>query len=120
MTTKKARESSSKPALPGHRPEVAAALSEMMATFPGVVEGKMFGMPAFKTGGKVFACVYGDGVCVKLPADRVAALENTPGFAPFTPMGRKMKEWVLVIRKNPKDYKKDEALFREAATFVES
>jgi hypothetical protein len=62
----------------------------------GAERGQMFGMPVLKLRGKVFAGTYGDAMTFKLgPEDRERAL-GAPGVEPFEPMGRRMKEWVLV------------------------
>jgi len=54
----------------------------------------MFGLPGAYAGHKLFACLFQDGLTVKLPADaRTVALGR--GATPWTPMGRRMREWVL-------------------------
>jgi hypothetical protein len=70
-------------------------LSNPVLGLPVVREGKMFGVPAFYVGKKLFACVYGDVIGVKVPQDLAAHLVDSSGFAPFQPYGKaKMREWV--------------------------
>jgi hypothetical protein len=77
---------------------------------PGVSEGKMFGMPVLKAGGKVFAGDWNGDLVVKLPRERVDALVAAGEGREFAPMaGRVMKEWVLV---------EDDDLAGEALAFV--
>lgn len=107
------------PASPGHRAEVAEALARLLAGYPGVTRGKMFGFPAFYVGGKLFACVYGDGVGLKLPEATARALEGEPGVGAFQPYGRaRMRGWVAIRREPPEGYARDADLFRESIRFV--
>ena len=79
----------------------------------------MFGLPAFYVAGKLFACVYGDGVGLKLPAERVAALLDRPGVAPFRPYGKPaMRQWIQLTRSSADDYAGDLELLLESARFV--
>jgi hypothetical protein len=85
-----------------------------------VKPGKMFGHPAYYVGGKLFASLYMEGVCVKLPETRVKELLRKEGYAPFQPMGRKMKEWILITHKKSNEYLKDRAVFQESIEYVVS
>jgi hypothetical protein len=70
-------------------------LSDLLLALEGVREGKMFGVPGFFVGKKMFACVYEDQVGVKVPEDLAKHLVESAGFAPFQPYGKhKMREWV--------------------------
>jgi hypothetical protein len=102
---------------PGHRDDVLAVLDDLFDGRPDVRRGKMFGFPAFSTGGKVFASVYGDGVSLKLPQatiDRLADDEITP----FRPMGKTMGGWVLISRPEAESYAGDAALFEASIALV--
>jgi hypothetical protein len=107
------------PAAPGWRAEVLEVLAPRLAEVPHVHPGKMFGFPAFYAAGRLFACVYGQGVGLKLPRERVTELLRQPGFVPFQPYGKPMmREWVEIRRPGAEDYAADLALFVEAARFV--
>jgi len=82
--------------------------------------GKMFGHPAYYIGGKLFASLYMDGVCVKLPESRVKELLKKENYTPFEPMGRKMKEWVMITYTNSNDYLKEKTVFQESLEYVTS
>ena len=73
------------------------AIAEALAG-RGVSASKMFGMPCLKTGGKVFAGVFGDAMVFKLRGDAHARALELRGAALFDPaaMGRPMKECVVV------------------------
>jgi hypothetical protein len=80
----------------------------------------MFGHPAYYIGGKLFASLYMDGVCVKLPESRVQELLRKKRIVPFEPMGRKMREWILIIHENSNDYLKDKRIFQESIEYIAS
>jgi TfoX/Sxy family transcriptional regulator of competence genes len=94
-------------------------LDEVLLDIPGVKAGKMFGLPGYYVGGKLFACVWENGVSVKLPQDVREKLLKQKGVEPFVPMeGRPMREWALITRKNSKDYLKYEDVFLSAVEYV--
>lgn len=109
-------------ATPGTKPyseEHHAFLRDWMRTYPEVREGRMFGHPAFFVGKKMFACVYGDGVGLKLPAERAAALLAAPDVVPFQPYGKpRMREWVQINRAVSEDYLGDRDAFEQAIRYV--
>ncbi len=86
-----------RPASPGYRADCVEVMNRLLGNRTDVTLGKMFGFPAFYTGGKLFACVYGDGVGLKLPEQVVQGLQGNPGITPFRPYGRpKMKGWIHI------------------------
>jgi hypothetical protein len=98
-----------------------AALDALLLKIPGVKAGKMFGYPAYYAGGKLFACVYGEGVGTKVPEALARRLLAEPHIVAFRPMGRPpMREWVRINRADSKDYAQDVGIFRRAARFVGS
>jgi hypothetical protein len=99
--------------------EHKAMLDSMLLSIPFVRAGKMFGYPAYYSGKKLFACVYEDGVGLKLPAEQVGRLLDGKTFVPFQPLGRpKMREWVQICRVRSADYQSDLDLFIASAQFV--
>jgi hypothetical protein len=103
-------------------PEVKKVLDSMLLSLPDVAAGKSFGYPAYSIGKKMFACVYEDGVSIKLPKERVGAvIADDPDAREFRPMNRHtMKEWVFIARKAPDAYNGDLALFKESVGFIRS
>lgn len=67
------------------------------ATFAGAfpedaraVRAKMFGADCGKVNGQMFAAVFEQGLCLRLPEERVQALVGAhEGVFPFTPLGRR-------------------------------
>jgi hypothetical protein len=79
----------------------------------------MFGYPAYYVHRKLFACVYGDGVGIKVPEDVASHLLSKQNIVPFQPMGKpKMREWVQINRPQSEDYKLDREIFQCAVQFV--
>ncbi|MGD2066202.1 MAG: hypothetical protein PVI43_03420 [Candidatus Bathyarchaeota archaeon] len=101
-------------------PKHKEVLDSFLLKNVSVKPGKMFGHPAYYVRGKLFASLYMEGVCVKLPEARVKELLKKEGYAPFQPMGRTMKEWILIIHKGSNDYLKDKPVFQESLEYVTS
>jgi hypothetical protein len=94
-------------------------LDAMLLGLPGVRGGKMFGYPAYYVNNKLFACVYGSGVGVKVPEDVTAGFLERPHIAPFQPLGKpKMKEWIQINRQRSEDYRNDLEIFQLSVEFV--
>ncbi len=118
-TSEKESHLSGRQASPGYRADVLEVLARLLAERPEVTQGKMFGFPAFYTAGKLFACVYGDGVGLKLPQEMVRGLEGRPGITPFQPYGKpKMREWILVWHQQADAYAMDAHLLAASIDFV--
>lgn len=79
----------------------------------------MFGFPGYFVGKKLFACVYGHGVGLKLPEHRAGELLALPHITAFQPLGRpKMREWVQINRAESSEYAQDLDLFLASIAFV--
>ncbi|MGC9517051.1 MAG: hypothetical protein ACP5C3_05045 [Methanomicrobiales archaeon] len=94
-------------------------LDSFLLKKPGVVSGKMFGYPAYYVKKKLFACVYENGVGLKVPESNVNELIGKNGIIHFQPMGRtKMREWIQINREESEDYLKVKELFDMSIQFV--
>ena len=83
----------------------------------GAERSTMMGFPCLRIDGAFFASLEhrtGD-LIVKLPAERVSEMIEAGEAEPFTPAGRRFKEWALVT---DRDETRWEALLQEALTFV--
>jgi len=95
----------------------------MLAGLDDVAPGQMMGHPVFyyaPPGSKrrMFACVYGPGLALKLKPELVEALLDEPCCAPFTPLDRQMKGWLLVHRDSAAEFDELEELIHEALALV--
>ncbi len=87
----------------------------------GVVSGKMFGYPAYYINKKLFACLYENGVGIKIPERKANELIGKKGIVHFQPLGRaKMREWIQINRERSVDYLKDQEIFNDSIKFVSS
>lgn len=94
-------------------------IRQILRAYPEVREGTMFGYPAFFVGRRMFACVYGEGVGIKLPAEEVARLLTLAGTIAFRPHGkRQMREWVQINRPRSAHYRRDIAVLEKSIRFV--
>ena len=100
--------------MPNYDPAVADALAPLMQAIPGAKAGKMFGMPAYKVGGKLAVGVFENGVVAKLGAERAEALIGSDGISAFTPMGRYWKDWIMLTG----DLAQHQSLLEEAVQYV--
>jgi hypothetical protein len=92
-----------------------------LLNMPMIVPGKMFGYPAYYVGEKLFACLYGKGVGVKVPENLANSLIGKDGVIGFQPMGKaKMREWIQTNRKQSADYLDDEDILKASIRFVSS
>jgi hypothetical protein len=87
---------------------------------PLVKPGKMYGHPAYYISGKLFASLYMEGVCVKVPESFVKELLKRDGIVPFQPMGRKMREWVQINTEKSEDYINYRDIFEKSIEYVAS
>ena len=77
-------------------PELVAAFDKALPLSPSVTRRPMFGYASAFVNGNMFAGTFQDAIVVRLAeSDRVALLK-LKGAAPFEPMGRPMKEYVVV------------------------
>ena len=66
-----------------------------------------------------FACVYGEGVGLKLPEAEATALLKRAGVVRFQPYGKApMREWVQINRARPADYRRDRATLEAAIRYA--
>jgi TfoX/Sxy family transcriptional regulator of competence genes len=101
-----------------YRDDVLAAITDLLAERPEATPRAMFGHPGFAVGGKMFACLYEDGVAVKLPEAAAQAAVSRPGVQPFRPYGKSMREWVLIVHDDLAAYASDLDLFEAAIAHV--
>jgi hypothetical protein len=103
-------------------PKLIAVLSTLLGALPGVREKQFSNHSSFFTGKNVFVFTSrtSNRVILKLPKERIATLLQRDGITLLTMGKRTMKEWIVIERGKPADYKKDLALFKEAKAFVET
>jgi len=94
-------------------------LDAILLQMPGVVAGTMFGYPAYYVNTKLFACLYEEGVGIKVPAKVAESLVGKQGIIRFQPKGRKpMKEWIQINHERSEDYRMDEEILKISVGYV--
>lgn len=100
-------------------PDHQKVLDTLLLHLPGVTPGKMFGYPAYYVRKKLFACVYGEGIGIKLPQALADELLEQGRAIPFQPMGRpRMREWVQINRVASDDYEQDLEVLKSSVRHV--
>jgi TfoX/Sxy family transcriptional regulator of competence genes len=78
--------------------QLIEAFGAALPSDPRVERRQMFGYPCAFVGGNMFTGLHEENLIVRLPEESRAALLAKPGAAPFQPMRRVMREYVVVPR----------------------
>ena len=99
-----------------------AQLDALLLALPGVSARVINGLDAYFITDKMFACISGDGVGVRLPVAMATELQfSTDNVVAFQPGGvASTREWIQINRANPADYEKDLPLFQASLEFVKA
>ena len=89
---------------------------------PGVTARKIHGLDAYFVSDKMFACISGEGVGLRLSVATATELQfSRDGIVPFQPGGvASTREWIQINRADPAEYEKDLDLFRASLEFVKA
>jgi hypothetical protein len=87
---------------------------------PGVVGKKINGLDAYFVGDRMFACISGKGIGLRLPVAVATDLQfSRENVVPFQPAGLpSSREWIQIDREDAADYAKDAELFQASMDFV--
>jgi hypothetical protein len=97
-----------------------AQIDALLLKLPGVVGKKINGLDAYFVGDRMFACINGEGLGLRLPAATARDLQFSRGdVVPFQPKGLpSTREWIQIERADPAELGKDLALFQASIEFV--
>jgi hypothetical protein len=97
-------------------------IDSLLLKIPSVEAGDMSGLPAYFINRKMFACIHGSGVALRLPASTATELQfSRDNVVPFQPNGRpSSREWVQINHDDSADYTKDLELFQSSIDFVKA
>ena len=97
-----------------------AQLDALLLALPGVSARTINGLDAYFTADKMFACISGKGVGLRLPIAMATELQfSRDGVVPFQPGGMaSTREWIQIDRADAADYGEDLPLFQESVEFV--
>ena len=97
-----------------------ARLDALLLALPGVSARTINGLDAYFVTDKMFACISGNGVGLRLPIATATELQfSRDNVVPFQPGGvASTREWIQIDRADAADYEKDFPLFQESVEFV--
>jgi len=103
-------------------PSRKSQIDAVLLRLPGVVAKKLNKLDAYFVNDRMFACISGEGVGLRLPAAKVTELQFARGdVAQFQPGGLSAaatREWCQINRADATEYEKDLALFQASIDFV--
>ena len=99
-----------------------AQIDALLLKLPGVSARKINGLDAYFVSDKMFACISGDGIGLRLPAATVTELWfSRNNIVPFQPGGMaSSREWIQINRAEAAEYEKDLELFQTSLDFVKA
>ena len=95
-------------------------IDAVLLKLPGVSARKINGLDAYFVSDKMFACISGNGVGLRLSAAAATELQfSRDNVFPFQPRGlASTREWVQIDRADAAEYEKDIDLFQASLAFV--
>ena len=99
-----------------------AQIDALLLKLPGVSARKINGLDAYFVSDKMFACISGNGVGLRLPAATATDLQfSRSNVVPFQPGGMaSSREWIQIDRAEAAEYEQDLELFRASLEFVKA
>jgi hypothetical protein len=95
-------------------------IDALLLNLPGVSARKINGLDAYFVSDKMFACISGNGVGLRLPVATATELQfSRDDIVPFQPRGMaSSREWIQIDRAEAAEYEKDLQLFQTSLEFV--
>lgn len=99
-----------------------AQIDALLLNLPGVSARKINGLDAYFVSDKMFACINGNSVGIRLAAAAATELHfSRDNISPFQPGGiTGTREWIQIDRADATDYAKDLELFQASLEFVKA
>ena len=97
-----------------------AQIDAVLLKLPGVVSKKLNRLDAYFVNDRMFACISGEGIGLRLPAATATDLQfSRDNVVPFQPGGKaSTREWIQINRAEAAEYEKDLPLFQASIEFV--
>ena len=95
-------------------------IDALLLKLPGVSARKINGLDAYFVSDRMFACISGKGVGLRLPVSVATELQfSRDNVTSFQPGGMaSTREWIQIDREEAADYAKDLELFQASLDFV--
>ena len=99
-----------------------AQIDALLLKLPGVSARKIHGLEAWFVSDRMFACLSGDGVGLRLPVSVATELQfSRNDVVPFQPAGlSSTREWIQINCREAADYAKELPLFEASREFVKT
>jgi hypothetical protein len=99
-----------------------AQIDALLLGLPGVTARKIHGLDAYFISDRMFACISGRGIGLRLPVATATELQfSRDNVFPFQPGGiTSTREWIQIERADAADYAKDLELFQASLEYVKS
>jgi len=103
-------------------PSRKSLIDALLLKLPGVKTKKINNLDAYFVNDRMFACINGNGVGLRVPVAEARELQfSRQNVVPFNPAGLpSSKEWIQVEREDAAEFEKDMELFQAAFDFVKS
>ncbi len=95
-------------------------IDAVLLKLPGTSTRKLKGLHAYFVSDRMFACISGAGVGLRLPVTVARELHfSRNDVVPFQPAGLPAtKEWIQIDHADAADYEKDLEVFKQSLDFV--
>ena len=99
-----------------------AQIDALLLKLPGASVRKINGLDGYFVSDKMFACISGGGIGLRLPVATATELQfSRENVVPFQPGGMaSTREWIQINRAEAAEYEKDLALFQASLDFVKA
>ena len=104
------------------KPDRKAKIDALLLKLRGVSAREINGLGAYFVSDKMFACISGDGIGLRLPVASATELQfSRSDVVAFQPRGiASTREWIQINRTDPNEYEKDLPLFQASLEFVKT
>lgn len=102
------------------QPTRKAVIDALLLKLPGASARKINGLDAYFVSDRMFACISGNGIGLRLPAATATELQFArDNVVAFQPAGlSSTREWIQIDRADAADYERDLELFQASLDFV--
>ena len=99
-----------------------AQIDALLLKLPGVSTKKIGGLDAYFVNDRMFACISGRGIGLRLPVATATELQfSRDNIVPFQPGGTaSTREWIQINRADATEYEKDLELFQTSLDYVKA
>jgi hypothetical protein len=103
-------------------PSRKSQIDAVLLKLPGVSAAKINDLDAYFVSDKMFACISGKGVGLRLPVAVATELQfSRDNVEPFQPGGTaSSREWIQIDRADAAEYEKDLELFQASLQYVKA